>query len=112
MSAESHKRYLQQRALREAQKAIDRHGREAFTRDEFRSLRIQTVETWKRIFLALFGALSCAGGIYALREDVVWLAILLLILGSLCIVAAIFGAKQTVDAALTSVDVVTMFDNF
>ncbi len=110
MSAESHKRYIEQCALREAQKAINRHGRSAFGKEDFAGLRIQTVEPWKRVLLALLGALSAAGGYYALTDDIGWLSLILFTLSLLLLLAALFGVRKTVEAALDGVDLIQFFD--
>jgi hypothetical protein len=110
MSTESHKRYLEQRALREAQKAIDRGGRDGFGGGDFARLRIQTVEPWKRVVLGGTGFLFGSVGIYALKESADWIAVIFLVLGASCLLASIFGRKQTVEAALDGIDLTYLLD--
>lgn len=109
MSAESHKKYIEQQALREAQKAIDR-GQSSLRKENCANLRVQTLEPWKRVVVALGGLLLIAGGLLVLREDIGWLALLLFAPGTLTILGAIFGIKKTVEAALNGVDVSYIFD--
>lgn len=111
MSAESRKRYLEQSALREAQKAIDRHGRNAVSREDLACLRIQTIEPWKRGLLAILGLIAGVGGYLALTDEVGWLSLLLFSAGALLLIAAILGVRRTVKAALDGVDPFQLFDS-
>lgn len=110
MSAESHKRFLEQRALREAQKAIDLRGHEGFGGGDFARLRIQTVETWKRVLLGGTGFLFGGAGISALMEGFDWFAFGLFALGALCLFASILGRKRTVEAALDGIDLTCLLE--
>ena len=112
MSRESHERFLKQAALREAQKAIDRHGSDTIKKEDFHQLRIQTVEPWKRIILFVFGALICGLGVLAIREVTVWLGVLIFLGGIFCLGAALIGKKKTVVAALDGIDLLTLFEAF
>lgn len=110
MSAESHRRYLERSALREAQKAIDRRGRAAFGKADFAGLRIQTVEPWKRILLASLGVLAGAGGYFVLTDKIGWVSFVLFALGVFLLLAAWLGVRKTVKAALDGVDPFQLFD--
>jgi hypothetical protein len=112
MSAESHKRYLEKRALGEAQKAIDRHGRQCLRKEDFAALRIQTVEPWKRVCLGLFGALFVGAGFYAFHEGAPGFAVAFFGVGAFCALASIFGRKKTIDTALESIDFLYVLDAF
>ena len=72
MSRESHRKYLENAALREAQKAIARKGRENFSRDELLRLRIQIVEPWKRIVLGLLGLVLSGISIASFLQGPSW----------------------------------------
>ncbi|MFT3869930.1 MAG: hypothetical protein QM715_15880 [Nibricoccus sp.] len=109
MSTESHKRYIEQQALREAQKAIDR-GQSSLRKENCANLRVQTLEPWKRVLVAFGGVLLVTSGLFASREDIGWLALLLFALGGLTVLGAVFGIKKTVEAALNGVDVSYIFD--
>jgi hypothetical protein len=110
MSIESHRHYLEQRALREAQKAIDRRGRDRFGSSDFARLRIQTIEPWKRVFLGGTGFLFCGAGVYALKEEAEWIALVFFVLGAFCLLASIFGRKRTVEAALNGIDLTYLLE--
>lgn len=110
MSAESHRKFLEQRALRAAQKAIDRNGRDRFNKEDFASLRIQTIEPWKRLTLAVFGLAFCATGFLAMKSDRNGLAFFLYVAALLSFSTAIFGVKKTVDGALNGINVADIFD--
>jgi hypothetical protein len=110
MSAESHKRYIERRALREAQKAIDRGELSASGKDDFARLRIQTVEPWKRGLLALLGIAAGAAGFYTIKADVGWLSLILFATCAFLVLAEVFGIRKTVEAALNGIDPIYLFD--
>lgn len=108
MSDKSHQQYLERNALRAAQKAIDRKGRDGFTKNDFAHLRIQTVEPWKRIILFIPGALSLVAGVFMVLEKNWWAGILLGGIGAVIIFIAILGKKKTIETALDGIDVFTI----
>lgn len=115
MSRESHRRYLERAALREAQKAMRRPGDRPFSREDFSRLRIQTVEPWKRFLLGLI-ALGLAGlGINAWLNAPIAVAWILFALAAGVLLFAIFGRKRKIDTTLDSIDlsgiIVTVFDS-
>ena len=116
MSRESHQRYLQQAALREAQKALAKNSAHTLSRDTFGQLLVQTVEPWKRILLAMIGLPLLGVGIFLICTNPFWAGIILSLIGTAIVVLAILGRKKTVDAALDSVDVIAvaaqLFDAF
>lgn len=116
MSRVSHRKYLENAALREAQKAISRAGRENFSKDDLLRLRIQTVEPWKRVALALIGLLLGAAAITAFLKGPHWLGYPIAILAITFLLLALFGRKRTIDAALDSIDILSLttglFDGF
>src|SRR5688572_19195614 len=103
MSRESHHRYLEQAALREAQKAFSR-GQERATVRDFLSLRVQTVEPWKRMCCLLIG---CGFGAVAVwlaveHETNLWAVGFLAALSLLSIIVGIIGWKRPVEVVLNS----------
>jgi len=110
MSRETHKRFIERGALREAQKAVDRHGRDSFRRETFAQLRVQTIEPWKRVSFASLGFLIVGAGVYTLQEDIPWLALLFFMLGAFCVLASILGRKKSVEAALNGIDLTYLFE--
>jgi len=110
MSRESHRRYLEKTALRQAQKAIVRSGRDNLKKEDLARLRIQTLEPWTRILLLVFGLLFIGAGVLVSAVDVRWLALLLFISGGLGVFAAIVGRKKTITAALDGIDVLQLFE--
>ena len=110
MSRESHRRYLEEIARREARRTIERLGRDRLKREELGKLRIQTLEPWMRIMLLVFGLLLIGAGLFANRAEVRWLAFLLFFSGGLGVFAAIIGRKKTISAALDGIDVLQLFE--
>lgn len=110
MSKESHRQYLEQRALREAQKAIDRRGRDGFGVSDFGRLRIQTIEPWKRVLLCGIGLLFGGAGVYTIKEGADCIALILFALGAFCLLASMFGRRRTVEAALNGIDFVSLIE--
>ena len=101
MSKKSHKRYLEQSALREAQKAIDRHGRTTFKREDFCNLRIQIVEPWKRIVALVIGAFFGVLTSIAIKDDYHLAAVIAFTATSLLfVIAGLIGYKKPVDAVI------------
>lgn len=110
MSKESHRQFLEKTALRQAQKAIVRSGRDNLKKEDLARLRIQTLEPWTRIFLLVFGLLAVGAGLLAHKADVRWLALLLFIGGGLGVFAAMVGRKKTITAALDGIDVLQLLE--
>lgn len=112
MSRESHKRYLEQVALREAQKAFDKNTPDSLSRDSFGRLHIQTVEPWKRILLAVIGLPLLGTGIALICTGSFWAGVVLGVIGIGVLALAVLGRKKTIDAALDSVDVIHLATQF
>ena len=110
MSRESHRQFLERTALRQAQKAIVRSGRDNLKKEDLARLRIQTLEPWTRILLLVFGLLFIGAGVLVSAVDVRWLALLLFISGGFGVFAAIVGRKKTITAALDGIDVLQLFE--
>lgn len=110
MSAESHKKYLERCALREAQKAIDRRGAEGFDKAAFASLRIQTLEVWKRLIVGFVGLGFGGAAWYAFENGYSGLGLFLGICGFLLLFVAIFGLTRTIDAVFNSPAIDALFD--
>lgn len=86
-------------ALREAQKAQQRHPEQPVTREELRSMRVQTVTIGERLVLASAGVLSIAIGAYTLHDDSLWwLGIVLILIGCIVLVFGAIGWRRTLDA--------------
>jgi len=100
MSKESHRQYLERQALREAQKGIDRRGRNGFGVNDFGGLRIQTLEPWKRVLLGSVGLLFGGLGVDALYDGAGRAALVPLVLAASGLLISLFGGKRTIDAAL------------
>ena len=106
MSGESHKRYLEQVALREAQKALDKNKRGSLSWASLGQLRIQTIEPWKRVLMAAIALSFLGAGIVAIRNGFFWAGVLLSAIGLGLLLFAGLGRKKTIDAALDGVDVI------
>lgn len=104
MPTESHRRYLEKQALREAQKALDRHGADHFRQLDLARLKIQTMEPWKRLLLAFLGLASGPGAYGALIADIRWLSGLLFLLVGGLLLKGILGSKLTIERALDGID--------
>ena len=109
MSKESHERYLERAAVREAQKAIARQGREAFREHDFRRLRIQTISPWSRLGLALYGVVFAGIGIFVAASHHVVAGLVILGLAGLCLIVSIIGKRDTVENSLAVADVLSLF---
>jgi hypothetical protein len=106
MSRESHKRYLECAALREAQKAFGAKTPGSFSRDSFGQLRIQTVEPWKRILFAAIGVLFLSVGFVVICTEPVWMGAIFAAIGIGLLTFAWFCRRKTIDAALDGIDVI------
>ena len=101
MSRESHQRYIEKAALREAQRAFGGDRGNASIRD-FLTLRVQTIEPWKRIACVVVGtgfgafAVWLASGPQASAWAVAFFAALALF----TIVVGAVGWKRPVEAVL------------
>ena len=116
MSREFHKRYLEQVALREAQKALDKNKPGSLNRVSFGQLRIQTVEPWKRVLVAAIALSFLGAAIVAICVGFFWAGVFLSATGLGLLLFAGLGRKKTIDAALDGVDVIhlaaQLFDAF
>jgi hypothetical protein len=110
MSRESHKRYLEQVALRTARRAIDQNALDPLHPASLGQLRIQTVEPWKRILLGIVSLLLIGPGIAVLLTETLVPGVTLCAIGAGLLTLALFGRKKTIDAALDSIDVAQLFD--
>lgn len=87
---------IERSALREAQKALDRHPGRSVTHDELASLRVQTLTVGLRLMLGLAGVAAIAGGIYFFRDDDLWwLSIALFLFALVAFTVAAFGWRRT-----------------
>ena len=103
MSKESHKQYLEAAALREAQKALARNPETS--RNDLRTLKIQTIEPWKRIIAgAMSLALSCVG-VYLNTSDHGTTGPWFICVGILGLLFSIFGWKRTLDGLSGAIDI-------
>ncbi len=110
MSAESHKKYLERCSLREAQKAIDRRGAEGFDKAAFSSLRIQTLEVWKRLMVGLVGLGFGGGAWYAMEHGYAGFGLFLGICGFFLLLVAIFGLTRAMDAVFSDPVIDRLFE--
>jgi hypothetical protein len=105
VSRESHNRYIQQAALREAQKALDNNKPGSLSRVSFGQLRIQTVQPWKRILLGAIALIALGSGVVLIYADSFWAGVFVGAAGLGLLLFAAFGRKKTIDA-LDGVDVI------
>jgi hypothetical protein len=97
-------RYLERAALREAQKALRREGKESFTRDELLQLRIQSVEPWKRIVLGTLGTACSGTGVYVLFEkDAMFGGLFLVVFGIVFLLIGLIGHRKTIESCLEAI---------
>jgi hypothetical protein len=101
---------LEKQALREAQKALDRHGADQFRTLQLARLKIQTMEPWKRFLLAFLGLASGLGAYGVLLADIRWLSGLLFLLAGGLLLKGILGSKLTIENALDGMDLSYLFD--
>lgn len=69
MSSDRHRRFLEEAARREAQKAFRERGRSGAVLEDFFALRVQTVEPWKRLSAIVVGAFFLGLAAWALKEE-------------------------------------------
>lgn len=99
MSRDSHHRYLEKAALKEAQKAFGERGRSGTSLEDFLALRVQTVEPWKRIVAMLVGCGLVGFAVWALKVDLnLWVVVTFGLLGVVCVGFGIMGWKKPVEA--------------
>jgi hypothetical protein len=103
MSSESHRQFLERAALREAQRALDRSGSTRISRDDIGSLKIQTVEPWKRVVVGII-ATGLGGGGFALLSEIRWLGVTCIVAGFLLLLVAILGRRKAIDSLVDSVN--------
>jgi hypothetical protein len=100
MSQEKRRRFLEQSALREAQKAIRSRG-DSFKKEDLGRLRIQTLEPWKRIVALLIGIFFSVLTFIAIRDEYHVVALILFpAFGLLFIGAGVWGYRKPVDAVI------------
>jgi hypothetical protein len=112
VSRESHRGHLERAALREAQKAFDPKNPSTFDRQSFSSLRIQTVEPWKRIVLAAAGALVVSSGFVIMSAGLFWTGLIFAALGVGLLTFGLLGRRKPIDATLDGIDVVHLAAQF
>lgn len=112
MSRESHKRYLEQAALKAAQKAFDKKAPHPLDRESLGRLRIQTVEPWKRILLGLLSLFFLWPGITLIITEPFWAGVIVTAIGAGLLAFAMLGRKKTIDAALDGIDVIHLAAQF
>jgi hypothetical protein len=108
MSRESHRRYLEKAALKEAQKALAKNGRESLNPESFARLRIQTVEPWKRLSLAFTSLLMIGAGVYLLSTGDFWPGVIVISLGLGVLALAVFGSRKTIGSVFDGVDLISL----
>jgi hypothetical protein len=100
MSRQSHQTFLEKSALREAQKAFSRDKSGATLRG-FCSLRIQTVEPWKRAVCVLVGLALGGLALWSHSQNFnVWLTLFFASLAVFSALAGALGWKRPVDVIL------------
>jgi len=77
----------------------------ALSRDDLGDLTIQTVQPWKRLLGALFGAGLLLFGIWLFTAEFShWIACLFLLVGLFVVIASLLGRKKTLDSILQGMD--------
>lgn len=108
MSKESHRQYLEAVALREAQKALVRNPETS--RNDLLTLKIQTIEPYKRIMVGAL-SLSVSGvGIYLTKSDHGTAGPWFMCIGVLGLLFSIFGWRRTLDGLSGAIDMGEIFD--
>lgn len=110
MPSHSRKQYLEQQALKAAQKAIKRSSEKHLDIDGVAMLRIQTVQPWHRILLGIFGLVLLVGGILSVGSESLWLALPLIGFGVAVMVIAMIGRKRTVQSVLDAIDIASILE--
>ena len=103
MSGQSHQRFLEEAAVREARRVFDVERRPA-TLSSFLALRVQTVEPWKRIVCVLLGLLfgTFAAWLADDHQGALWAAGFFGILAVIAVAVGAIGWKRPVDAVLNA----------
>ena len=110
MSRESHRAYLEKVALKAAQRAIDRNGGGKLTESQARQLKVQTIEPWKRITIALIGA-ALGGLSYAcFHSDIGWLGVILGIGSMATFIIALAGRRKDAAKVFDGLDLLLILD--
>ena len=108
MSRETHRRYLESSARRGARRALERNPE--VSRDELRSLKVQTIEPWKRVVAGLLSvSLSVTGGWLA-KSDQRVIGLCMLGVGVLGFLFSIFGWRKTLDGLSSAIDIGDILD--
>ena len=101
MSRDSHQRFLEQAALREAQKAF--RSRNGVRKEDFFALRVQTVEPWKRIGAIAVAFSFIAFAVWALKKDLdSWVVAIFAGFAVLLLIVGLLGSKKPVEAVLNA----------
>ncbi|ACB76886.1 hypothetical protein [Opitutus terrae] len=101
MISNRRRRFLEDSALREAQKAFRARGRNGTRPADFFALRMQTVEPWKRVGAMLVGAFFAGMAWWALEEEFSFWAIGAFAgIGVICVFVGAIGWKRPVEAVL------------
>jgi len=97
---EQRARFIEQAALREAQKAIKRRGGESLTREDLLGLRVQTISLWIRVPLIVLGLAALAGGVFLMSQGLLGLGVLVVLLGIVLGGAGCVGWRRTLSETL------------
>lgn len=108
MSEESHRKYLESVARREAQKAVAKNP--GLSRDRLRRLKVQTIEPWKRVSAGVFSLGVAATGVWLTSAaDQAWGG-WLIVAGILGLLFSVLGWKRTLDGLSNAIDVGDILD--
>ena len=110
MSRESHRAYLERAALKAAQRAIDRKGGGKLTELQARGLKVQTIEPWKRLLIALLGAGLATLSYLSIANDQVTLGVVLAIGSVGLFLIALVGRRRHADAVFDGIDLLEILD--
>ena len=110
MPIHGRKQYLEQQALKAAQKAIKGSGKQHMDVDDMAMLRIQTVRPWHRVILGILGLLMLVGGLVSIDSESLWLTLPLMVFGVALIVVGMIGRKRTVQSVLDAIDIASILE--
>ena len=99
MSNDSHRRFLERAALREAQKAF--RSRDGVRKEDFFALRVQTVEPWKRLAAFVVGLLFVGMTGWAFNEGFdAWAIFVFGAIALVFLVVGVVGRRKPVEGVL------------
>jgi len=108
MSKESHRKYLEASARREALKMLQR--KPGIQKDGLRTLKIQTIEPWKRVIAGIISLGLVAFGVYLIRDDSGKIGAWLIFAGIMGLLFSIFGWRKTLDGLSNAIDIGDILD--